>query len=229
MTLAGVDGCKGGWIVALADQWPCTKAPLRIEFYSNFENVLKATAECCAVAVDMPIGLPDDSEPRACDLAARVEMGGQRSSVFLAPPRCCLDAKDPREFQTLHRAVRGVGAGLPVWGIVPKMLEVNLAFERDPDLEERVFEFHPELAWRRLAIGRQLASKKTAAGILERIGLLNEVSCQWAPQSTRLAEGKPAIDDVLDAIVGLAAAHAFLACPRQDAPRNSKGLLMRIH
>ena len=231
MKLAGVDGCKNGWIVALAKAWPCSTSPIQIRFCSNFEEVLQATTACRAVAVDMPIGLPDDddAQPRACDLAAQHALGPQRSSIFLAPPRRALEAQDPREFQRIHREIRGVGAGLPVWGIVPKMREVNLAFEQDPALQERVFEFHPELTWRRLAGSAQLASKKTAAGILDRIAILNRTAGQWTPAGPAYEiPGKPAIDDVLDAISGLAAAQAFLNTNRPDAPRNSRGIRMEI-
>lgn len=226
--LAGVDGCKNGWIVALADSWPCS-TPLQIEFCPDFAAVLRTTTQCAAVAVDMPIGLPDGAEARGCDFEAQRALGPQRSSIFLAPPRRSLDARDPREFQRIHREIRGVGAGLPVWGIVPKMLEVNLAFEQDSTLQERVFEFHPELTWRRIAGRQQLSRKKTAAGIVERIAILNRTAGSWTPIEALEIPGKPAIDDILDAISGLAAAHAFVNADQRDAPRNARGLRMRIY
>lgn len=225
--LAGVDGCRNGWIVALAGGWPCG-APVEIRFCGDFAEVLRITAECDAVAVDMPIGLPGDAEPRSCDLEAQRVLGAQRSSIFLAPPRRALDARDPREFQRIHREIRGVGAGLPVWAIVPKMLEVNLAFEADSDLQRRVFEFHPELIWKRLAGGRKLASKKTPAGILDRVAVLNATAGMWTSRESYELDGKPAIDDVLDAISGIAAAAAFIARPEKAVPRNARGLRMEI-
>lgn len=227
MTLAGIDGCKNGWIVALASEWPC-HAPIQIRFCADFHAVVELTAKARAVAVDMPIGLPGDAAPRACDLEAKQALGAQRSSIFLAPPRRTLDAPTPTEFQRLHREIRGVGAGLPVWGIVPKMREVNLILEADPQLQDRVFEFHPERTWRRLAGGTTLSSKKTAAGILDRIAILNRVAGAWTSPAPREIPGKPAIDDVLDAISGLAAAARFLESPRSDAPRNSRGIRMEI-
>jgi predicted RNase H-like nuclease len=135
----------------------------------------------------------------------------------------------------MHRQLRnGAGAGLPVWGIVPKMREVNLTFESDPALQSRAFEFHPELTWKRLAQGRALQSKKTLSGILERIALLNHQAGQWLPfESIESIAGSPMLDDVLDSIAGVASAAAFLngakhRLPQTKPPRNAQGLRMEI-
>lgn len=227
--LAGVDGCREGWVVALAQSWPLAE-PVALEFRETFAEVLELTAAIPSVAVDMPIGLPDGSAVRACDVEARLALGPQRSSIFLAPPRETLDSRTPQEFQALHRRLRSVGAGLPVWGIVPKMREVNEAMERDPALEQRVFEFHPELTWRRLAEGGQaIPSKKSAQGVLARIGLLNRgCGAGWIP---RRIPSEPALDDVLDAISGLASAAAEPSqyrFPSSRGKRNRHGLRMEI-
>src|SRR5260370_35516649 len=152
--LAAVDGCRKGWIVALGRSWPCNES-VRIEFCPNFHAVLETNRTCDVVAVDMPIGIPDDNEVRECDLCAQKALGLQRNSVFLTPPRSCIEAKDPTEFQKMHQIARGKGAVLPVWGIVPKIVEVNRLLEErlpgDPKLQDRIIEFHPELTWQRLA------------------------------------------------------------------------------
>src|SRR6202521_778926 len=139
--LAGVDGCNKGWVVAFGQSWPCHE-PVRIEFCPDFKAVLEDTQACEVVAVDMPIGLPDGSELRDCDLGAQKALASKRSSVFLTPPRSCIEAPGPVEFQSMHREIRGKGAGLPVWGIVPKMLEVNRLMEErvasDPTVQDRI-------------------------------------------------------------------------------------------
>jgi predicted RNase H-like nuclease len=210
--LAGVDGCKNGWIVASAPSWPCHEA-VKIEFHEEFKALLDATQDCAVVAVDMPIGLPNGSEPRQCDLEAQKALGHQRNSLFLTPPRSCVEAKSVRDFQAMHKAIRGIGAGLPVWGIVPKMLEVNRLLDEkiatDPGVQDRIIEFHPELTWKRLAGALQLSSKKVAAGVLQRISLLEQLSQGWVPPFPQKIPGNPAIDDVLDAVVGISAAQSF--------------------
>jgi predicted RNase H-like nuclease len=131
----------------------------------------------------MPIGLPDGNELRDCDLSAQQALGIKRSSVFLTPPRSCVEAASPQEFQSIHRGIMGKGAGLPVWGIVPKILEVNRTLEdriaSNPIIQHRIIEFHPELTWQRLAGSSTLSSKRVAEGVLQRISLLEQQSLGW--------------------------------------------------
>ena len=236
--LAGVDGCRNGWIIAFGRSWP-SHEPLSIEFCPEFKAVLEITQTCDVVAVDMPIGVPDESEIRECDLCAQKALGRQRNSVFLTPPRSCLEAKTPSEFQTMHQTARGKGAGLPVWGIVPKIIEVNRILEErlsiDPRLQERIIEFHPELTWQRISGSFKLSSKREAEGILQRFGLLEELSAGSLPAFPQKISGKPAIDDVLDAVVGIAAAQSFMdrrdrlqRHPTTEPKMNQRGLRMEI-
>jgi predicted RNase H-like nuclease len=137
------------------------------------------------------------------------------------------------QFQACIRELTGKGAGLPVWGIVPQIREVDALMT--PDLQHRVREFHPELTWKRLA-GSLLASKHGAEGLLQRIDLLNRHNPHWAAS---LTAGSPRsnikLDDILDAIVGISAAHAIAGdlgyrkrFPRNDPPKDERGLRMEI-
>jgi|HubBroStandDraft_6_1064221.scaffolds.fasta_scaffold364003_1 predicted RNase H-like nuclease len=81
--------------------------------------------------MDIPIGLPDNSDIRECDLGAHRALGEKRSSVFLTPPRSRLEAIDPLEFQRMHREIRAKGAGLPVWGISGNVVRIdNVVFQK---------------------------------------------------------------------------------------------------
>jgi predicted RNase H-like nuclease len=198
--LAGVDGCQKGWIVAMADGWPCNEQP-RLFFCPNFESVLKSTQTCCIVVIDIPIGIPSKATERACDLEAQEILRKAAGRVFLTPPEECLTARTPKDFQETHCNLRGKGAGVPVWGIVPKIKEVNKAMTSE--LQKQVFEFHPELAWKHLAEGHILESKHTTAGILQRIGLLEKYVGDIKTFAEEEAARKSKIDDVLDSLVGL--------------------------
>jgi len=231
--IASADGCKAGWLVAVADGWPRRKAP-QLHVCKDFQELLKWTGSCEVVVVDIPIGLPEGKEPRLCDLQARKKLGkGGSNRVFLAPPREALGAKTAKRFQTLHKRLTDKGAGLPVWGIVPKLREADDAMT--PKQQERVFEFHPELAWARRA-GGVLASKHGAIGALQRLKLLEQQNAIWLSEisdSSLLESVK--LDDLLDAIVGLAVAEDLrrktnppYRLPAKNPPRDAQGLRMEI-
>ena len=85
--LAGVDGCKGGWIVAIASD-EGSEAPL-IRVVSRFADLFAGEIVPDLVAVDMPIGLPDrvQGSGRGPEQAVRVLLGDRQSSVFSIPAR----------------------------------------------------------------------------------------------------------------------------------------------
>ena len=197
--IAGVDGCKNGWVIAIADTWP-PRDIFRIEQVSSFIDVLERTRQLEVTTVDMPIGLPATGQ-RHCDLEAKKILG---SRVFYAPPRATLAAKNPGAFQAAHRDIIGKGAGLPVWAIVPKLREVDAVIT--PGLQERVYEYHPEVTWSAMS-GSNLASKHSAEGIIQRLSLIADEGLAGLSdaQMTGLSSDVK-IDDVLDSIIGLATA-----------------------
>ncbi len=218
------------------DGWP-PGTSVELVVVADFEAVLDAAAGAESIAVDMPIGLPDGKArgdyPRRCDLEARRLLGPRAAArVFFAPPRATLAARDPSEFQELHRRVTGKGAGLPVWGLVSRISQVDaLVSARD---QQRVFEFHPELVFMRLC-ERPLPSKHSRAGTVGRLEALAEIGVDRRRleglgelRGTKLA-------DVLDATAGAFVAAQRLSgvrgarkLPEAGVERDSRELLMEI-
>lgn len=203
--IAGVDGCKGGWLVAMADGWPCPNQPV-IVFCESFSEVLTASQNCTVVAVDVPIGLPTAEQwPRACDLIARDELGTAWQRVFLAPPREAIrSVEDYAAFSDHHFRLTGCRPTTQAWGFAKKSIrDVDQALWSLPSPQDRIVESHPELAWKALA-GKVLPSKHTARGLLERLNFLQHpehrvpglLDMRIAP-----ATAKGALDDLLDALV----------------------------
>lgn len=231
---AGVDACKGGWLVAISPAWPCRERPA-VAVCPDFRAVLALTAECRRVAVDIPMGLPSGKRMRKCDAEARAllqKLDHQSSAVFRTPPRESLNAASPAEFQRRHRKTTSVGAGYPVWGIVEKIRQADECLT--PALQRRVIEFHPELAWLRLA-GANLASKHTPEGVAQRKKLLQRLVpgldslFKWKDQLGRAA----AEDDILDALVGIGVAKSSLRSavhrlPAESEETDRRGLRMEI-
>lgn len=232
--IASADGCRSGWLVAVSPGWPCRER-LHLYICRDFRGLLELTSSCDAVAIDIPIGLPEGSERRVCDMAAKDTLGKDgRDRVFYAPPREALKSRTPEAFQRLCRKFTGKGAGYPVWGLVPKLREVDKAMT--PELQRRVIEYHPELAWHRLA-GRTLESKHTEKGILQRQKLFRgkvrglKSIVQWPARLGRAGR----LDDVLDATIGLAVAEDFRSgctpprrLPTDRPPTDIRGLRMEI-
>ena len=80
--IAGVDGCKGGWI-AVYEETGSGELECRVE--KTFSEVMKRRPPLDAVAVDMPIGLWAGGG-RACDKAAREVLGKRQFGVSSPPP-----------------------------------------------------------------------------------------------------------------------------------------------
>jgi len=233
--IAGVDGCKRGWMVAQSKGWPPQEAPA-LAVLPGFRAVLHATQACDIVVVDMPIGLPDTG-CRACDQEAKRYLGSRgQNRVFYAPPRPTLRAAGRDDFAARLQAAQGNRQGISqAFGLLAKLREVDAAMM--PDVQGRVREFHPELAWRHLA-GHTLASKKhSAAGPLERLRLLRHLVPGLDDLDTAYPEaaGAAALDDVLDALVGLWVAATIAAggkdarrLPAEPPPVDARGLRMEI-
>jgi predicted RNase H-like nuclease len=229
--IAGVDGCREGWIVITAPAWPCQET-LGISVQPDFAGVLEATADCSSVVADIPIGIPSGDSPRECDLLARKQLGRRGTAVFPVPPRRALEADSYERAKTICSELGVARPSRQLWAISDRILDADA--NMTPELQERVREYHPELAWKRMA-GFNLASKARPAGIVQRFGLLRQAEAAGpflSAGNPHLDSARVGIDDYLDAVVGLRVAADWLqgAAERlpQDPPRDERGLRMEI-
>lgn len=212
--MAGVDGCRGGWVVVTdGDAFVCP----------DFAAVLDAIADDTIVAVDMPIGLLDEyvAGGREADRAARRQLPSKASSVFSAPPRRALGAQTLREAQT-----QGCPMTIQAFNIVPKVRDVDRVMT--PALQTRVREVHPELCFHTMSGGQPVgASKRRRAGRDARRALLRRAGIE-VPQ--RLPGARP--DDLLDAGAALWGARRIVAGTAGHVPEapslDRRGLRMEI-
>lgn len=209
-TCVGVDGCRFGWVAVseegnkLAYRMKPTMCELLAD-YPKAEYVL----------VDIPIGLPWKACPvRPCDRLARHHLKHRASSVFPAPCREASRAVDIYEArrQNLDELDRSLSA--QAWGICGKVAEVDGLLLREPAARRAIREIHPEVCFWGLNGRRAMQhSKRTAAGILERVGVLS----RYEPRTETLLADALAkqrrrdlqADDLLDALVGLVVARAM--------------------
>jgi predicted RNase H-like nuclease len=236
--LAGVDGCRPGWIVALVRP---AGDEARIRVVPHFADVLAAPEAPAVVAVDIPIGLPDriGSDGRGPERAIRPLLGARQSSVFSVPPRAAIYAADFRAACAAALAAseppRKVSKQL--FMIAPKIREVDEALRADPIAATRVHEVHPELAFWQLNGARALGEPKKMKGVCHEPGLALRrrllVAAGLPASIVMSAPPKGAgADDLLDALVCVAIArrlHAGTARPFPDPPgRDTYGLSVAI-
>jgi predicted RNase H-like nuclease len=121
MYVAGVDGCRGGWVAFKVDL-PSHKTSVEIV---DLPGLMKNRPPDLAIlGIDIPIGLLDGS--RACDKAARKLLGQPRgSSVFSAPCRASLRAANHAAATAMNLRITGKGLSQQAWGIVPKIKQVD--------------------------------------------------------------------------------------------------------
>lgn len=180
--VAGVDGCRAGWLVVVAR--PAVPLPPRADPESvpdpvpvdrwewavlpDLESILERWPDLLRVGVDMPVGLPETGT-RACDRLARrllakppgAPLRGDRSkSVFNAPPRAVLDAPDYDRARRICLERQAPRLSLQAWNILPKIRRLDLEIRARPERARVVVEVHPELAFLQWNAGQPMLRAK---------------------------------------------------------------------
>jgi len=239
--VAGVDGCRAGWLVVLTDAAAADGGPepSEVALARDFRAVLELTRGARIVGVDMPIGLLDAATPggRDCDRQARRLLGHPRGcSVFTPPARGALTRASYRAALAANRRTSAARLGISIecFGLFPRLREVDEALVADSGLTSRVTEIHPELSFRALArTPTGLAEpKRTARGLARRVALLRRVFPRLS-RALRCREAGVAADDIVDAhAVAWSAARVArdvaVCLPTRPAPRDARGLPMAI-
>ncbi|MTH97824.1 DUF429 domain-containing protein [Roseibium sp. RKSG952] len=202
--VAGVDGCKAGWIAVLKPVLGSGQPVLRC--FESFSEVLDCTPNLSVIAVDMPIGLPDTVGlgGRGPEQAVRKHLGMRQSSVFSVPSRAAVYCEDYPEAcrVALQTSDPPRKVSKQAFHLFPKIREIDALLT--PAHEDRVFEVHPELAFWRLNGGTEMSlpkkvkSRPNPAGLNQRRDLL--VTCGF--EAGFLDENPPrgvGRDDLLDA------------------------------
>ncbi len=225
--VAGVDGCRGGWLAVLVEFADGQVFGEEHHLCPAFAGILDLPRRPSVVAVDVPIGLLDERVKggRACDRLLRRVLGkGRASSVFSPPTRSALACGSWEQ-------ARREGLSKQAWGIVPRIREVDALMT--PEMQTRVYEGHPELAFFHLArLAPAARSKKTGEGREERLALLSSLFFQIEEGLARFPAAAAGADDVLDAYAMAWTARRILfreaECLPADPPLDSRGLAMAV-
>jgi predicted RNase H-like nuclease len=234
--LAGIDGCRDGWIAVFVQPEGDNAHAKILRHFSEVSADMPAV-----ITVDMPIGLPERTGygGREAENCVRPLLGARQSSVFSVPSRSAVYADDYAQACACALATSDPSRKVSkqLFNICTKIREVDAALRADATLASRTFEVHPEVAFWRLngekPLGepKKIKSKPYDPGLALRRGLLLA-----AGLPRKIVESAPpkgaAVDDLLDALACAAIArriHAGLAEPfPKSAPRDAYGLPMAI-
>lgn len=234
--VTGVDGCPAGW---LAVHWD-GGAEARAQLHETFSSLLQSQAEI--IAVDMPIGLPDiaGKEGRVCEVLARQRLGQRQSSVFSVPSRA---AAFEEEYRTscavnLQRSDPPRKVSKQCFNLLPKIREVDGVIT--PDLQQRIYEVHPELAFwalngeQALELPKKVKSRANPPGLELRRTLLRDAGFpidRLKPDNW--PKSKVGEDDILDACACAWSAMRIFRGEHISLPpepvRDGRGLRMEIN
>ncbi len=214
--MAGVDGVKGGWVMAVTGIAGGSPVEFSVWFTLGEFWAEARSRGLLVVAVDMPVGLPG-AELRTADREARERLGPRRSSLFWTPPLCTLDAGDHAEANLRSKEHTDRGLSTQAFALMPKIRELRAALSPvnfAPTARPRAAEVHPETSFVALAEKPMSTSKRTRAGLAERATVLvgEFPNITEAALLAPLPEPpSPALDDLLDAAAAAWTARRIVA------------------
>jgi predicted RNase H-like nuclease len=202
--VAGVDGCKHGWVAVVLAGGRFLEARLLGGVEATFDEI----ADVGRIAIDVPIGYG----PREADGLARALVGG--SSVFSIPER--------ERFAVPFGEGGGISA--QAYALGERIRHVTGLAAHDA----RFREVHPELCFTAMNGMRRLRyRKKSAGGAFERLGLLRKHGINIDPGALGAVATVP-LDDLLDAAACAWTAARTGAVSLPDPPEARDGLAVAI-
>ncbi len=238
-TVAGVDGCRGGWICILRHIFPPYHE--RAFLAKSISEILDHPDAPAVIAVDIPIGLPEKAGVggRECDVAVRVNLGRRSSAVFAVPGRAAIAEADYRRACAVAFANSEPPRQISkqMFYLFPKIREVDAILT--PALQNRVYECHPEAAFwamngrQPLLEPKKLKNKMHIAGLdMRRVLLVEQGFSQDFLRHMTFRRGDASPDDFLDACAcAYTAARIFnsdaIRFP-SNVPVDARGLRMEI-
>ena len=189
--IAGVDGCRSGWVAILQD----AGGNRSIKVFSTFAEIL--ATDIRRIVIDVPIGIMTN-EPRQVDRVARRLLGERACCVFSAPYRAMLAARSHPEACSIRESIDGKRCSRQAFELTGKIAEVDALMSGE--LQSRVREGHPEITFATIQGGVPMPHrKKSAAGRAARLSALRPHFPEIDVVVSARRPAGVAADDLLDA------------------------------
>lgn len=220
---AGIDGCRGGWIVAYTDQHSIV-----VNWIGSLYELKELGIRSCLI--DMPIGL--NAERHIDQDLRQVLKPVRHHSVFSTPVRAAVYSDDYVLAKSINKEATGKSISIQSWNICPKIKEVD-QFIQDTSNDFTAIESHPEYCFYRLNQNKHLQHKKsTPAGVDERIKLLHTYKAEYTKAFELALKSFPRkavkADDILDALCLHLTGQHELGYIKNEPIKDEKGITMQI-
>ena len=227
--IAGIDGSKGGWVCVSG--YENNYKELKFEKLKEFNDIKSKNFNL--VLVDIPIGLDINLKKggRIVDKLARKELLTNKSSIFNAPSRLVLEAKNYEEANKINKN-KGMGLSKQSWNLVKKIKEVD-EFIKNSN-KTIIFESHPEIIFQVMKKDKVSTKKKNDEGIIERRNLLekNGFNKVFLEKNLLAKDSFYKKDDFIDACSLFWSANRVITKTEVKIPNDivldSEGIIMQI-
>ena len=227
--VAGIDGSHAGWISVIRQ---IDKANYYKLVFSKDLSVL-CNDRINLALIDMPVGLDKKifTGGRIVDKLARKKLIKRKSSIFNAPSRLTLKAKNYQEANKINKK-QGLGLSKQSWNLIPKIKELEILMQQDN--RPLIFESHPEISFQEMNNKELNYSKKERLGIEERKKILesNGFEIEFLNKHLREKNRNFKHDDFLDACAISWSALRVSKNKNKNIPekgvKDEKGILMQM-
>ena len=225
MRLAGIDGCKGGWVAVEAEAGRPSSARL-----THVTDLAAFLAQTDFALVDMPIGFACGPASRDVETAMRAALRGKASSVFPTPCRMALAELVYADASFVNEQALGKRLPKQSFMLFPKMREIDTIVCALG--QNRLREGHPEVSFAVMAGSSVLSWKREPQGMADRVALLEAQGLPARALLGGLIRGRMAADDILDAAALWWSAERFRRGKHETFPpvpsRDAVGLEMSV-
>lgn len=220
----GLAASRSGWVGAHLES--TGHGTPQILAGATLHEVISAAGPVTVVAVDVPVGLPDESR-RAVDGELRRLLGPQAAAVLSTPVREALYAPSYGEANRINRERQGAGVSRQAYDVRRQIMDVDEWLRKDRD--HQVVEVNSEASLAQAA-GEPLASRRSSAdGAHERREVLARVGI-YVPTS---APHGVLADDLVAACAAAWSAHRVKSGQAHTYPAQpetfSDGLASAVH